>query len=273
MPPRRARLAFTAALLCLVGALAGCNQADQHAPAGRMAESSVLVDSAGSGGAAKRESFLAYEHSVRIETAHDQVAAAHASVEAACRQAQPDPCDILESRVNTGESPTAFLKLRATAAQVKALVAGLKDKGEVTDQTTSAEDLAAPIADATKQLAMLTDYRGKLEGLQAKAVNDVESLIKLNRELAEVQSRIEALAGQQAHLMKRVRTEVLMLRIETQGGRSAWQPVGRALRDFGRNLAEGTSTAIIGVAFLLPWAVVLGLFGWLLRWLWKRRKR
>ena len=68
-------------------------------------------------------------------------------------------------------------------------------QGDVTHQSTSAEDLAGPLADQVKRLALLRDYRDRLEALRVKAASAIDSLIKVNHALAQVQAELEAAAG------------------------------------------------------------------------------
>jgi hypothetical protein len=222
--------------------------------------------------AAESRSFLAYEHSLSIDVEEQKVAAIFEAGQAACREASEELCTVLESSLSSGRAATAFLKFRAKPNGIKRIVAALSKQAEVTDQSTTAEDLAAPIADAAKKLSMLKDYRSKLEALRGRASNDVDALIKVNRELAQVQSELEATEGSHAHLVQRVETEILKVSVRSIQHRAFWKPIGFAISDFGGNLSRGISSAITGIAFLIPWAVVL-LFGvWGSRKLWRRWK-
>ena len=120
---------------------------------------------------------------------------------------------------------------------------------------------------------MLKDYRAKLETLREKAGNDVDALIKIQRELAQTQSELETIEGTHARLMQRVETEILTISIESTAHRAFWPPIGFALADFGEHLSDGISSAITGIAYLLPWAVILILAVFGIRALWRRGKR
>lgn len=243
-------------------AMSGCSKKEESL--------SVAPDGASRG---KTSQYLAYEHSISIETEENKVTAIFDASQAACRQASGDSCVVLESRINTGPAAYASLKIRATPAGIRKLIATLNKQGDVTDQSTTAEDLAVPIGDTAKKLAMLNDYRTKLEALRNRSNNDVDALIKLNKELAQVQSELEAATGTQAHLQERVNTEVLKIAISSASKQSFWRPIRSALSEFGRNLSEGISIAVTGIAFLIPWLFLLALFTWLGRKLWSRLRR
>lgn len=256
------RILFSILVLILVS---GCAKKDEPA-AMKLAERAATP-------AGKARSFLAYEHSISIDVEEQKIAAVFEMGQAACHEASSESCSILESRLNTGRESIAFLKFRAKPAGIKRIITSLAKQAEISEQSTTAEDLEAPISDTTKKLAMLKDYRSKLDALHGRANNDVDSLIKVSRELAQVQSELESIEGSHAHLMQRVETEVLMVSIRSIQSRAFWKPIGNAISDFGGNFSQGISSAITGIAFLIPWAVVLLLGGWGSRASWRRWKR
>lgn len=217
-------------------------------------------------------SMLALEHSLSLEVEEEQLAIVFERGLAACREAVSDSCHVLESRIHSGRMHSGILKFRAQPAGIKKIINALSKESKVAAQSTTAEDLAAPIADGAKRLAMLKDYRTQLETLRGRANNDVDALIKLSHELAQVQSELEAVEGTQTRLKQRVDTEILNVTLDTSTTSVFWKPITSALADFGGNLSQGISSAISGVAYLLPW-VVLILFGvWGGRKLWRRSR-
>lgn len=222
-------------------------------------------------GAAERQ--LAYEHTLSVDVADETIAPLFESAEASCQADGADLCVVLESHIDTGPSPSASLKFRAKPVGIQKLVAVLGHNGGVISQSTTAEDLASPIEDAGKKLAMLNDYRSRLEALRGRAGNDIDSLIKLNHELAQVQSDIEEAAGAQAYLERRVQTEILDVSIGSIHRRSFWKPIAQATGDFRSNLSQAIASAITALAFLIPWMVLATVFGWIVARLWFRRRR
>lgn len=220
----------------------------------------------------QRNPTLAYEHSVGLETDEDHIQEVFERALAACKEAVAAQCEVLESRLDTAKFSNASVKLRAAPEGIQQVLSKLDQHGKVISRSTSAEDLATPIEDGGRKLAMLNDYRTRLEDLRAKAGTNVEALIKVNQELARVQSELEAATGEQARLAKRVKTEVLNLSISTAGSRGFWRPIQDSLSEFGTNLAQGIASAVTGVAFLLPWLVVLVPVVLLLKkFFWRRR--
>ncbi len=216
---------------------------------------------------------LAITRSVNIETDVDGIAPRFASTRAACEAEAQAACVVLDSNLTTGEYPQATLRMRAAPAGIARVLARLRAANGVVSESTSAEDLAAPLVESERRLAMQRDYRDSLLALRAKGTNDINALIRVNQELAQVQSQLEAVNGERAHLQQKIDTETLTVNISTGDGSAGnAHPVARALRDFGHNLSQGVAGAITFVAYLIPWAVVILPLGWALRWLWRRRR-
>ncbi|MFC5474880.1 DUF4349 domain-containing protein [Paraherbaspirillum soli] len=217
--------------------------------------------------------FMAYEHSLSLDTEEGNVKTVLAKAEALCRNDQVNSCTVLDSNLSSGPQVAAKISLRAKPDGVRAIMKAISANGEVISQSTHAEDLAKPIADSAKQLEMLKDYQRKLLDLNAKARTDIDSLIKISKELASVQSEIESAAGENAHLMQRVNTEILNINIDSRRKGSFWKPIVSAASEFSASLASGISSAITGVAYLLPWLLVILGVGWVGRWIWRRFKK
>ena len=216
---------------------------------------------------------LAYEHTVIVDTAEEKLQELFSTVQSKCREFTADACEILESRVSTGRTPHASLKLRLKPAGVQRILAVLNQGGTVVEQSTTAEDLAVPIADTQRRLSLKTDYRSKLEDLRKQASKDIDALIKVNRELSDVQSEIEALNGTNTNLLRRVDTEVVNISLFSGRSREFFRPIADSISDFGSNLSQAIAAAVTAIAFLVPWALILALVIWFTRKLWSRRRR
>jgi hypothetical protein len=219
----------------------------------------------------EEQRFMAYEHSLEVRVASDAVASTHASILDACK-ALAKACTLLESRTRSGETQSAYVKMRAAPAAVKSIVAKVGSHGDVLGMHTTAEDLTVPITDGSRRLAMLKDYRAKLEALLAKSGNSPDALIKLTKELAETQHEIEASEGSQAKLRQRVDTEILSIDITAPSSRPFSRPIGAAVDEFGDNLASGIAGAITITAVVLPSALILWAVVWAVLGIRRRRK-
>lgn len=222
---------------------------------------------------AARSPSIAYEHSLHLDVHEDKIGSVYEAVQAACREATADQCVLLESRLDTGDHASATLRLRARPTGIEKLLTLLSIQGGVTHISRTAEDLAQPMADHSRKLAMLHDYRSRLEVLRVRAGSNIDSLIRINKELAQVQNDIEALDGEIARLRQRVETEILNVHLDAVHHRSFMRPVSQALANFTSHLSEGLSSAITGLAYVIPWSIMLFVFAWGAGKLWGRSKR
>jgi predicted small lipoprotein YifL len=251
------------ALALLLASLAGCSK-PLEAP---MREQAPIAQHDRANAARQ----LAYEHFVDIDSAPDKVATLYADGLRACRAAAA-ACTLLESRIDSEPDAAASLKFRARPDVIPTLIAAMGHQAELAHQSTHAEDLSGPIADTARELAMLDDYRSRLEAMRSRAGNDIDALIKVNHELAEIQSRYETADGKRAALAQRVDTEILNVSIRSDRQRTFWSPIRRSLEQFGSNLSQGISFAVAGVAYLLPWLFILLVAAWGVRKMWRRRR-
>lgn len=251
--------------ISLLAALTGCSEKHPEAGAPALAERSLAADSP--------SRYLAYEHALQLDVEESRVAEVHQATLAACTAAQAERCAILESRLSSGARVVGEIRLRASPEGIRKLLAMLGQQGRIASQSVTAEDLAGPLEDAAKKLAMLNDYRAKLEALRNRASGDIEAMIKVNKELAETQAAIEEISGARAHNLQRVNSEILRLSISAIEAKSPWRPIASALENFGDDLARAASGAITAIAYLIPWSLVFLLFAWLGRQLWLRRKK
>ena len=261
----------------LVASLGGCSKKEGYGMTGPVPAQAGAAEK--SKVPARRT--LAYQHTLALEVAEDKVMQVFSAGQAACH-ALAGQCTVMRAQVRglSGEGDamrsrqgaSTELTMRAAPAAIPQLIAAFGTQAKVTLQSTTAEELAGPLEDGQKKLALLTDYRDRLEGLRVRAASDIDNLIKLNHELAEVQGELEAAAGKQASLRQRVDTELLDVTISAQSQQAFWRPIGQSLSEFGASLSQGTAIAISGAAYLLPWLVLLSFVAWIARKLWRRRK-
>ena len=262
-----------ALVLCAALALAGCSKASvQDSPAKVVGVAERAVDEA-----KDRRATLATTRHVDLQVAPEAIAPLFASTQAACTADAASACVVMASRLESGDAPRAELTLRAAPAGIARLLARLHGDAGFVGESASSEDLAAPIVDTDRQIAMAREYRDSLLALRAKGGNDIKALMSVNEELARVQSRLESAAGERAHLQQRIDTETLTIAIASTRARDAhaWRSIGESLDDFGAHLADAAGNAITFVAYAIPWAVVLLPLAWLVRRLlsWARRRR
>lgn len=218
----------------------------------------------------QRGKYLAYEHTVNIDAAEVGIKGIHDKLISACNAAKVHDCTVLDSSLSSGRHAAAQIKVRIKPQGVNDLVRLAAQDGEISSQSTHVEDLAKPIVDSNKRLEMLRQYQKKLQELERKADSSVDALIKISKELATVQAELEQAAGDNAHLLQRVNMDIVQFNVGTGTRQSFWSPIKLAVTDFSGNLSSAISGAVTGIAYLLPWSIILLALGWGVRKIWRR---
>ena len=250
-------------LLCAV-VLAVATGCERDVPYGIASLASAPIEDS------TRNETLAIEHDVAVELDDDDIAKAHQAVLDACKSNTENSCTILESTIRHGEISEGSLRMRVGPKAVEPLVALAAGFGELARRSTSAEDLAKPILDTNKRLAMLEAYLEDLLRLRQQSRQEVDALIRVAAEIAKTQSELDAAKAEQAQLRQRVDLQILEIGFYSEQLGSFGTTIAEAMSEFGMNLGSGIAQAIVGLAFLLPWLVILIPLLFLLRRLWRK---
>lgn len=259
--------------------LFGCSQKEPSAAAkfsaGQMAMTIPAIASPAQGG--RRSDTLAYEHVLSIAMSRELLPGRLREIETACNDDRASNCTVLDVALTSNQDlPNANIRMRLAPGGVEPLVALASTDGEVTSRHTSAEDLAEPVADTERQLALLTLHRDRLTEFMKNKDIKIEQLITVSKELATVQSQLDSMSTQRANLRRRIDTDLLTINLSLprQDYASEQTPVRDALRSFGSDFREAVGMVIRFFAVLVPWLVIIlpGLFLLRLFWQWIGRK-
>lgn len=220
---------------------------------------------------------LAYEHSISIEMSREVLPTRLREIEAACNADRASSCTVLDVSLQSNQDlPSGHIRMRLAPGGVEPIIALASKDGEVTSRNTSAEDLAEPVADTERQIALMTLHRDRLTEFMKNKDIKIEQLITVSKELATVQSQLDSLGTQRANLRRRIDTDLLTINLSLprQDYTSEQSPVKDALRSFGSDFREAVGMVIRFFAVLLPWLVVIlpSLFLLRLFWRWIGRK-
>jgi hypothetical protein len=225
------------------------------------------------GPAIRRGESLAYEHHVGVELSKELLPGRLRELQDNCASNKNLACTLLDvSLSSANELPSGTVRMRLAPAGVEPVVAMAAKGGEITSRNTHAEDLAEPVADTERQLALLTTHRDRLTELMKSKDIKIEQLIVVSKELASVQSQLDQLGTQRANLRRRIDTELLTISLQLP--QHAYQVGERPVRDaflsFGANVLHSIGAVIRFVAVLLPWLIILvpGLILLRLFWRW-----
>lgn len=254
--------------------LAGLSGCSEREP-GQLAVQTAAVAPAVPAG--RRVDTLAHEHLLSIEMSRELLPTRLREIEAACNADRTSNCTVLNVTLSSNQDlPSGSIRMRLAPGGIDPIVTLASKDGEVRSRNTSAEDLAEPVADTERQIALLTLHRDRLTELMKAKDIKIEQLIAVSKELATVQSQLDSLSTQRANLRRRIDTDLLTidLSLPRQDYTSQQTPVRDALRAFGSDFREAVGMVIRFFAVLLPWLVVIlpGLFLLRLFWQWIGRR-
>jgi len=272
----------TLASVATLGLLTGCQKSPETTLA--MADAPRMMAAAAPPAEPQRRDTLAYEHSVSIELDRKVVPARLREIEAACTSGKPVECTVLEVNLQRQDDIfTGMIRMRIAPQGVDPTIEAASQGGAVSSRFTRAEDLAQPIADTQRKLALMTTHRDRLVDIMKSKDLKIEQLITVSKELATVQTEIDAASTQQAQLRRRVDTDLLTINLSPTRAEyfSQQTPIRDALRLFGSNFREAVSHVISFIAIVLPWPVIVlpGLYllrafwSWIGRTLARRQQR
>ena len=147
---------------------------------------------------------------------------------------------------------------------------------KVTIHSQSAEDLSVTIIDTEKRIEAKMLFRDRLTAmLRDQSVKTAADLITIEKELAQAQGEIEAIAAQRENL--RTRTDMMRIDISyigaaVQFGGVDLTPVYQAVSGIGQIVISSLAWMISTLAAILPWLPIIALVWWAVRRMIRRRK-
>ncbi len=220
----------------------------------------------------KSTDYLAYEHRITVDLPKNKIETVFEGIISFCADDTKNKCTMLHSSLNIGDYSSSNIQVRIMPKGVGSLLSLAAKEGKISSKSTDVEDLQDAIVNGNKRLEMLLQYQSRLNELEKKSSSDIESLIKIAQELSQVQSDIEYAEGEKAKLLQRTKMDIVHISLHARSYISFWGPISESLIDFGENLSEGISQAIIAVAYLLPWVVIVLFLLYVLRIIWRKNR-
>ncbi len=223
---------------------------------------------------AAASAMLAYEHDVEIRLDAERIPQSVQSVRRACETAKFGACLVLEVRQSGGRYAEGALTVRAEPKAIEPLIAAAGQGGDIGDRRTHAEDLAVAVRDNTLQQARLRKQHARLLEFQGRGDLKVAEMIALSEQIARVEAELEAAELLGATHKRRIETQLLTLSFSPRAGQEQRSEISAAFRDSGDVMAASTGAVIRIIAGLIPIVITLVVAIWLLRrlWRWRRKK-
>ena len=137
---------------------------------------------------------------------------------------------------------------------------------EIASHTQSAEDLATPVFDAERRLAVKVALRDRLTAmLNDASMKTAADLITIEKELAQAQGDIETMTAQRDQLRTRtdsVRVEIYYSGVAARIGGIDLSPIHQAVRGVGQTFVGSIAWLISFVVAVVPWLPLAALLIW-----------
>lgn len=224
---------------------------------------------------AEATAMLAYEHDVEIRLDAERIPQKVQALRAACEASKFGACLVLEVRQSGGRYAEGSLTVRAEPKAIEPLIAAAGEGGDMGDRRTHAEDLAVAVRDNAMLQDRLRKQHARLLEFQGRSDLKVADMIALSEQIAQVEAQLEVAEREGATHKRRIETQLLTLSFSPRASEEQRSEIVAAFRDSGDVMAASAGAVIRVVATLIPIAIALAFAIWLLRrlWRWRRRKK
>lgn len=148
--------------------------------------------------------------------------------------------------------------------------------GEVSDRSTTAEDITKQVIDTDARVRAKQILADRLTKLLAESNGKVADLVAAEQAYATTQEELDAARSLQASLRQRVAMSDIAIGYTTRESNSMWAPVRRSFGAAGDSFGGSIGALVTFIVIALPWIVMLSLLIWVLRrigWRWPFRRR
>jgi hypothetical protein len=225
--------------------------------------------------------YLAYSYAVGVEVPGPRLTGLMDAHMQACVAAGPRLCQLIGSE-RSGDPEayiTGSLNIRGEPAWLRGFMDRLDGQtreagGRVRSRSTTTEDLTRAIVDTEANQRAKRALRDRLQRLLESRPGRLSDLLEVERELARVQSEIDATESNLAVMRTRVDMSELRISYESAPRSVAsdtLEPLGDAVASFVGIVVKGAAAIITLTAIILPFALVIWAIAWLLLWVRRRR--
>ncbi|ESQ78071.1 DUF4349 domain-containing protein [Asticcacaulis sp. YBE204] len=277
-----------AAILLLSASLAACSKpaeeapmAEETMPADAAAETAPTVEDAPSGPKTEAPSIpqLAYDYSFGLSAPEKGLQDMVTGHQDACTIAGSATCQVLSLNTRTGSEygqAQHTLVLRATPQWIGLFRKNLTNElkavgGQIETQQIATEDLSVAMIDREAHIKNQIALRDNLQQTLRTHKGKLAEVADIRRELAEVQSGIDAAQTALATMKKRVAMSQLTLTYTPTSAvamKGTWAPFSAAIGNLGPNFVSVLTVLITVFGYLLPIGLVAAPVAW-----WVRRNR
>jgi hypothetical protein len=172
--------------------------------------------------------------------------------------------DSTQVQHSQGAVSNATLVLRIPQDAFGALLPKLRELGEISAESTNAEDITDQYVDIAARLASAKTLEKRLLELAGDRAGGVEALLAVERELARVRGEIESYEGRMRQWNDQISMSALTLSISTKAPAIAAEPdpslgdrIASGFHDSVDSLQQFGAWLAVSATALLPWMILL----------------
>lgn len=197
---------------------------------------------------------------------------------------------ISNANINQDSSvPSAHLTLWIPADSLEEMIEGLNELGKALNLEVFTNDITEQYFDMETRVRNLKIQEERLLQLYEREVKKLDEILQVEKEVQRVRTEIEQLEGRKRLYDRQVALSTIEVAIIQEPEKkpivksepdSVFSPIRRVWRDAGAvflyscSIMTGMVASVVStVIFFLPWLVVLALFGFVGRVVWKRYNR
>jgi hypothetical protein len=169
------------------------------------------------------------------------------------------------TQVNRGTNAItdATIVIRLPSDKFGDTMQSLRELGEISSETTGADDITAQYIDVDARLASARALEKRLIELATERTGTIDSVLAVEKELARVRGEIEGYEGRLRHWDDQVAMSTLTLTLSTKTPEivASTSFTGRISNAFHTSigaLRESAGWFVLTLVTLLPWLLVLG---------------
>ncbi|HWP97260.1 MAG TPA: DUF4349 domain-containing protein [Syntrophomonadaceae bacterium] len=189
---------------------------------------------------------------------------------------------LVESQVSKQEEGfEAHLVVKVPEQQANSMVSYLEGLGEVKQEGKSSQDVSTEYYDTDARTKVLSQEEERLGAFLKNNTGNIQDLLAVEKEIARVRGERESLQARMNVLNNQVDYTVFAISLEETGVASLSPPkgtLGKAGQGFVNSLGQllrFINGLFIVLVTLIPWLIVFGGLGYVLRRFWwlKRKKK
>jgi hypothetical protein len=192
-----------------------------------------------------------------------------------CKAAGAAQCEITGVTIDqvASDQVTGQLTLKATPAWLNGYEQRLASDaqgggGTLTKTHVTTEDLSRQIIDTQAAVNAKTALRDRLQQMLQTRDASLSDLLEVQDKLTDAQADLDATNSELATMKERVATSDVTIEYSSTGviaPQGSWSPLDGAISGAASVLAMSLAAIVYLVAFVLPWAAIIGGLLWLFR--------